>query len=198
MGQEIECRMGLGSRSLHGKAYLESDYLLFRGEERVKLPFKDFTSVKASSGTLLLEFAGGPAELELGPVALKWARHIQHPPSRAAKLGVKPGLIVRVAGEFPEDFTREIAGLPPAGSRSKADLIFFLAPTRQSLDRIRQLATGLKPAGALWVVYPKGVTGIRESEVLEAGRAAGLKDVKVVSFSPTHTALRFVIPIDSR
>jgi hypothetical protein len=48
------------------------------------------------------------------------------------------------------------------------------------------------------VVYPKGVQTIREIEVLDAGRTAGLKDTKVASFSPTHTALRFVIPVSAR
>ena len=38
----------------------------------------------------------GPAELELGKVAEKWADRILHPPSRASKLGVKAGLSVRV------------------------------------------------------------------------------------------------------
>ena len=37
MGQEFECRMRLGRRVLSGKAYLETDHLLFRGEERVKI-----------------------------------------------------------------------------------------------------------------------------------------------------------------
>jgi hypothetical protein len=56
----------------------------------------------------------------------------------------------------------------------------------------------MNPDGAIWVVYPKGVTAIREIEVLNAGREAGLKDVKVASFSPTHTALKFVVPIEKR
>jgi hypothetical protein len=30
--------------------------------------------------------------------------------------------------------------------------------------------------------------------VIEAGRAAGLKDVRVVGFSETHTGLKFVPP----
>ena len=61
----------------------------------------------------------------------------------------------------------------------------------RDLARITKLKSWLKPAGALWVVYPKGVPAVREIEVLEAGRAAGLKDTKVARFSATHTALRF-------
>jgi len=34
--------------------------------------------------------------------------------------------------------------------------------------------------------------------VIAAGRESGLKDVKVVGFSPTHTALKFVIPLEKR
>jgi hypothetical protein len=35
---------------------------------------------------------------------------------------------------------------------------------------------------------------LRDVDVIEATRSAGLVDNKVVSFSPTHTALRLVIP----
>ena len=48
------------------------------------------------------------------------------------------------------------------------------------------------------MIYPKGIETIREIDVIEAGRAAGLKDTKVVRFSPTHTGLRFTIPVTAR
>jgi hypothetical protein len=198
MGQELECRMRIGGRSVSGRAYLETDHLLFRGEERRKILFKNLKGVKASGGVLLLEFEGGPAELELGRAAEKWADKILHPPSRASKLGIKSNLTARAEGDFPADFLQELDGLPRASAKQKADLIFLMAPQRKSLDRVAKLATALTPTGALWVVYPKGVPEIREIEVLEAGRAAGLTDVKVVSFSPSHTALRFVIPARKR
>ena len=41
MGQELECRMQYQRRTLAGKAYLETDHILFRGEERVKIALKD-------------------------------------------------------------------------------------------------------------------------------------------------------------
>jgi len=50
----------------------------------------------------------------------------------------------------------------------------------------------------LWVVYPKGRKEVTEDDVLGAGRKAGLKDVKVVGFSATHTALKFVVPVGKR
>ena len=83
--------------------------------------------MKASDGMLILDFPGGPAEFELGGAAAKWADRILHPPTRAAKLGIKPGLTVRVVGEFEPDFVAELHGLKAAGPRSEADLVFFAA-----------------------------------------------------------------------
>ena len=48
------------------------------------------------------------------------------------------------------------------------------------------------------MVYPKGQKHITENDILAAGRKSGLKDVKVVAFSATHTALKFVIPVSNR
>jgi hypothetical protein len=77
-----------------------------------------------------------------------------------------------------------------------AAIVFYAAERRADLKRMAKLAPDGK--GALWVIYPKGSAAIREIEVIEAGRAAGLKDVKVASFSATHTALKFVVPVERR
>ncbi len=198
MGQELACRLRMGRRALQGKAYLESDHLLFRGEERVRIPLEDLRGATAADGVLRLDFDGGPAWLELGATAARWADKILHPPTRATKLGIKPGLSVRVAGEFEADFLAELEDLEKAAPRALADLVFLSAPDRKALARIANLARGLQAAGALWIVYPRGAPQIREVEVIGAGRAAGLKDVKVASFSATHTALKFVIPVAAR
>ncbi|HXB72683.1 MAG TPA: hypothetical protein VNY05_30885 [Candidatus Acidoferrales bacterium] len=201
MGQELQCRLQYQQRTLAGKAYLETEYLLFRGEERLKIALKDLTAVQTDGGLLKIEFPGGPAALELGKAAEKWAQKILHPPTRAGKLGLKPGLAVRLAGEFDAGFLEELRGSEVDGTvngKAQADLVFLAAETRRDLARVVKLKGWLKPAGALWVVYPKSVPAIREIEVLQAGRAAGLKDTKVASFSATQTALRFVIPVAER
>jgi hypothetical protein len=193
MGQELDCTLRYHQRTLTGKAYLETAYILFRGEERLKILFEQLTGVQAAGGVLKLEFADGPALFEIGAAAEKWARKILHPPTRLEKLGVKPGLAIAVEGELEAAFLREIGEV--TGTKSKADLLFFSAQKTADLARIAKLKARLNPRGALWVVYPKGVAAIREIEVIEAGRAAGLKDIKVASFSSTHTALRFALPV---
>jgi len=198
MGREIECRIRYREQALAGKAYLETDHVLFRGTERLKVLFKDLRSVAAEGGILRLEFAGGPAELELGDAAEKWAQKILNPPSRLQKLGIKSGIAVRVEGKFDEDFLADLKNSRVETAAGRADLIFLAADKKFWLRQIRELAAALNPGGALWVVYPKGVDTIREIDVIRAGRAEGLKDVKVASFSLTHTGLKFVIPLPAR
>jgi hypothetical protein len=66
------------------------------------------------------------------------------------------------------------------------------------LSQLKSLAKSIDRNGAVWVVYPKGRTHIREVDVIAAGKSAGLIDNKVCSFSATHTALRFCIPVVNR
>jgi hypothetical protein len=194
MGQEVDCKMRLPGRTLAGRAHLETDHVLFRGEERLKVLFKELTSVKVAKGVLRLEFAGGPASFELGKAAEKWAEKILHPPSRLDKLGVKNGAALALLGDFEPDFLQELEarGATVVTAREKPALVCIAAQKAADLGRIAKLADALPSKGALWVVYPKGAAAIREIEVLGAGRAAGLKDVKVARFSSTQTALKFV------
>jgi hypothetical protein len=73
-------------------------------------------------------------------------------------------------------------------------VIFLGAETVDALRKLPSLVTHLAPAGAIWVLRPKGHARITERAVMTAGRDAGLVDTKVVRFSGTHTAEKFVIP----
>jgi hypothetical protein len=118
------------------------------------------------------------------------------------KLGVKPGQRVAVLGVESAEFLKDLAARVPEYSRGKrisnADLIFFSAETLGDLTHLASLSRAIHKNGAIWVVYPKGQSHLREIDVINAGKAASLTDNKVCSFSPTHTALRFVVPIALR
>jgi hypothetical protein len=118
------------------------------------------------------------------------------------KLGVKLGqkiLILDVDdGAFINDiqpYSPAFAERPPAAD---LDLIFFAAEQKKDLSRLSPLRKSIAKNGAIWVVYPKGQSHIREADVIAAGKSAGLTDNKVCRFSDTHTALRFVIPLANR
>jgi hypothetical protein len=192
MGLEAICSATWGEQTSQGKAQLETDYILFRGDFRLRVPLVDLKGVKAANGTLNLKFKGGPASLHLGPAAGKWAEKILRPPSRSQKLGIKPGIKVALEGSFETAFTSEVR--EQASSVASGDVVFLAVESTADLSRIPQVVAHMAPLAALWIIYPKGKQTIRETAVIGEGRAAGLTDVKVVSFSPTHTGLKFVRP----
>ena len=130
MGQEANCKARFGKQVSAGHAMLETDYVLFRGDFRVKIPFKSMRKVKATGAWLRIDAPEGALELDL--------------------------------------------------------------------DRLESLKPAIHPAGAIWIVHPKGVKEITQNDVMAATKAAGLVDTKVCAFSTTHTALKAVIPVKSR
>ena len=204
MGNEANCRVKFGGRKARGKALLETSEEIFRSEDeslRFRVPFASVKSARAVEGELRLETAEGPAVLELGANAAKWCEKILHPKSRMGKLGVKPNAVVCLVSEFENEFVTDLGKLTKnvkGKVEGAPDWIFFAAKTGKDLSQVAKLAKSLKGAAALWIVYPKGQKQIAENDVLASGRKAGLKDVKVVGFSATHTALKFVVPIENR
>ena len=202
MGSEVVCRVHFGKQKSEGKALLETSEILFRGDFRLKIPFATIKSAKAVDGELRLQSPEGLAVFHLGPAAEKWCDKILHPKSRIEKLGVKPGAKVSLLGEFAAEFLAEVRALTKSVSNGKvavdSEWIFFAAESKPDLAGLSELSKSMKGTTALWIVYPKGQKQITENDVLAAGRKAGLKDVKVVGFSATHTGLKFVIPLSER
>jgi hypothetical protein len=198
----MSCKVRFGKQESDGKALLETSEILFRGDFRLKIPFSTIKSAKAVDGELRLQTAEGLAVFQLGAAAEKWCEKILHPKSRIEKLGVKHGARVSLLGDFDAGFLAEIGKLSKSVSKSKiaadSEWIFFAADSKQDLGAMPKISKSMKGAAALWIVYSKGQKHITENDVLAAGRKEGLKDVKVVGFSSTHTALKFVIPLANR
>ena len=203
MGKEVTGAVRAGKARNTGKILLETSEIIFRGADyRLKIPFAEITDVTAVDGELRIDRKDGAVIFEVGKTAEKWREKILHPKSRAEKLGVKAGTQVRLIGSFEPDFMRELKATKAkilAGKDSgSAELTFFAAASASDLTAFAKHSKKLRGAEALWVVYPKGKKEITESDVLQSGRNAGLKDLKVVGFSATHTALKFVIPVARR
>jgi hypothetical protein len=117
------------------------------------------------------------------------------------KLGVKPGQKISVFGLRDVAFLnllKERSGDVASRPRKGSDLIFCLVDNRRDLPRLAGLREYLKPAGAMWVLWPKGRREFREDDIRAFGPEAGLVDVKVVAFSTTLSALKMVIPVALR
>jgi hypothetical protein len=202
MGMEAKCSLEWQGRSSAGTALLETTEILFRGAVRLKIPRAQITAVAAEGGALRVTFGGETATLALGAAAEKWARALATTKSRIDKLGVAPGLVVSVVGvedaSFHDELRARVGAFTSGAPAEGTDLLFYGAHAAADLERLPALKGALKPAGALWVIRPKGRVEITEAQVMAAGKAAGLVDVKVASFSPTHTAEKFVIPVAAR
>jgi hypothetical protein len=203
MGAEALCTATFKGRTVDGKARLETDVLEFRGPDfRLSIRFNEMTTITARGGRLTIKSPAGTASFKLGAASAKWAAKIQHPPSRLSKLGVKPTWRASAIGVEDQAFLKELEGAVTLLSIGRvlkgSNAIFFGASKEAELARLDKLKAALQPDGALWIIRPKGRPEISERAVMSAGKAAGLVDVKVVSFSPTHTAEKFVIPRAAR
>ena len=202
MGAEAKCTATISGKKAVGKALLETDELIFCGEDlRLTIPYKSISGIDAKDGVLHIAWLTGVASFELGASAVKWADRIRNPPSRIDKLDVKPGQFVLFVGVRDATLREEIetrGATVLARGTEPVDVIFIAANERADLDRLETVQKFVKRDGAIWVVRPKGSPHISESDVIAGGRRAELVDVKVVRYSETHTAHKFVKPVSKR
>jgi hypothetical protein len=119
------------------------------------------------------------------------------------KLGVKPGSKVAVVNlddpAFMKILRQRTTDVVVGQPRGKCDLVFIGADGASDLTQIRKAKDWIEPNGAIWVVRAKGPgSPLKETDLIEAGLAAGLVDNKIVSFSDTHGAMRFVFRLRDR
>jgi hypothetical protein len=198
MGLEAKCTAQFNKKTSEGKAHLDTNALTFRGEFKLDIPLQSVTEVEAKRGELHVEFAEGLAKFALGKQAEAWALKIRYPKSLIDKLGVKPGQKVSVLGIADQNFARQLRERTPDISSNKAardsDWIFFGVNEAKALTRLAALRQAIKPGGAIWVIWPKGQAHLKEDAVRAAALANDLVDVKVASFSETHSGLKLMIP----
>jgi hypothetical protein len=127
---------------------------------------------------------------------------------RLDKLGIRPGARVALLGAispadptFDAELRERTVDVTVGEPMPDTDVVLLAADSTAELapERLRSLATRIRPNGAIWVVFRKGrAATIRDVEVIACALAADLVDNKVASFSATHTAQRLVIPVARR
>lgn len=195
MGQNTQTKAQFRNKTSYGEAHLETDSVLFRGDFRLKIKFSDISSIKATDGKLEIAFPEGEVVFHLGEKAETWADKIKHPKSVIDKLGVKPDSRVVVLGiqdkNFLNDLSKKTKLIIREEISKEVDFIFYSADSLKDLKKLSSLKTYLKKDGAIWVVSRKGKEAtIKDIDVMDAAKKTELVDIKVVGFSPTHTALK--------
>jgi hypothetical protein len=192
VGKEAEVSARFAEGADAGRLQFEPPKLIFRGARRRVFEGEALAGVRAEGADLVL--ADG-SRFALGEKAAQsWAQAIARPKRRIEKLGVKPGMRAAVLGVDDPALADELAqaGAEVTGEVARLDLLFYAADSAAELARIGDLVPALAERGALWVVSRKGKAAtVKDVEVMAAAKAHGLVDNKVVSFSETHTALRF-------
>ena len=123
----------------------------------------------------------------------------------ADKLGVKRGdrVLVRNA---PDGYPAALGltGIVMAGPRARElDAIILFADRAAALERALPGAIdALKPAGMLWVAWPKKTSGVAtdltEDVIRRLALAAGVVDVKVCAISDIWSGLKLVRRVKDR
>lgn len=211
MGAEARCELRLEGAAHEGKALLETDELLFRGDPRdgarrgirLAIPFTSIQGVSGTDGALRVSFSGGDAVFMLGAQAEKWAERIRSPKALIDKLDVKAGQVVSVVGidddTFLDDLRARAARVVVGRLAAQSHVIFLGANNARELARIATAADAMTRDGAIWVVHPKGAASeLRDLEIFAEAKRLGLTYTKVARFSATHTAEKLVIPTAKR
>lgn len=125
------------------------------------------------------------------------------------KLGIKEGHRVALLGA-PAGFEGTLGALPNgvkvgAEVRDKAsiDVAVLFVKSRADLEnRFVKVASGLKPAGGLWVAWPKKASGVptdmNENVVRDVALPRGLVDNKVCAIDDVWSGLRLVYRLENR
>lgn len=133
------------------------------------------------------------------------------------KLGLKPGYTIFTigGGDWLLEEIGEAIGeegmlfaldspkvLERAQAIGEADAILFWVGQTEGLRlTLEMLRERVKENGAIWAIITKkayqekeGLPGVKETDVIEAAKGAGLVDVKVASLSEKECALKLAIP----
>lgn len=119
------------------------------------------------------------------------------------RLGVKPGARVAIIDLDDPSFMKLLrsrtSDVVKGKPRKPCDIVFVGATEIRDLQRLKEVKSWIEPNGAIWMIRPKGGRSpLRDTDLIDAGLAAGLVDNKIASFSETQGAMRFVFRLRDR
>jgi hypothetical protein len=121
---------------------------------------------------------------------------ISSPKPLLDKLGIRESMRVAVVAVDDAGFMADlrklaevIEGDPPDG----IEMVILGVTEPNDMAQLHDLRDKIARDGAVWVVNPKGRKDFNSNHVMELGLETGMVDVKIASFSETHSATKFVI-----
>lgn len=192
MGKELVTRVVVGDEEADATVRLESDAVLVSNSPlRRKVALSP--AVRAAADRHGAWLVLGEVRVRVGKDVDAWLQAIRAPKSVAQKLGLGPAVRVALRGAIPDDVRALLDASGAAIVRAAKPGDWLLVAVSAPKD---VAALPLPPdGGVLWVLRPKGKdSAVPEAMTREAARQQGLKDVKVVGVSATHSAEKYVWP----
>lgn len=121
----------------------------------------------------------------------------------ADKLGLQPGMRVRVTGDVGEQLISDAAERVGDSLKRTKDLdvgIFGVASVGAAESVFERFRPDLPDDAAIWLVTRKKghADYVKQEDLMPLGKAFDLVDNKVCSVDDDHSAIRFVVPKDLR
>jgi hypothetical protein len=123
----------------------------------------------------------------------------------AAKLGIKPGMVMR-AVHAPKEYRELLAPLPEGArvaSGGRADIVHHFTREKSELGKaLRGYRKALDTATPVWVSWPKKASGVATDVSEDVVRALALPlgyvDIKVCAVSDVWSGLKLVVRLEQR
>jgi hypothetical protein len=127
---------------------------------------------------------------------------VRPPGSALDRLGISSGMRVALVGTCDEDVVRLVreatTNVTSMLPREPVDVLVYQADGVFALRRLAELMSCIQRDGTLWILWPRGDSGIGQSHVRHAGLDAGMVDVMVASISERLSGLKFVYRLRDR
>jgi hypothetical protein len=113
------------------------------------------------------------------------------------KLGIVPGVRLDLVGASADwRFETEPVGIERAATGAADVILAFARSAREVRELIPRLGERIRPAGALWVAWPRKAAGhvsdVTENLLREVALPLGLVDVKVAAIDTEWSGLKLV------
>jgi hypothetical protein len=208
VGYEVKCRVRVvekgAAREADGMVLLEADELVVRGEAHVRIKRTSIQRVARNSGAVTVTAPNATVTLTLDKAAAtRWEKKLGETPKRLIdKLDVRAEAAVLLIGTHDDDLCRQLAERTSRLSRARGaknrDVVFVDVSRAADMTRIARAKAAIADDGAIWVVHPKGPTGIADTAIFAKAKELGLTATKVARVSDTLTAEKLVRPLASR
>jgi hypothetical protein len=208
VGYETKCRVRVveaaGTRQADATVLLETDELVVRGEARIRIKRGDIRRVTRRDGTVTVTSPTATLTLSLGePAAARWEKKIAERPKQLIdKLDVKPGAFVALIGKHDDALLAQLrqrtTNIARAANVKNRDVAFVEVRSLRDFDRIERATSAITDNGAIWVIHPKGPTGVADTAIFAKAKQLGLTYTKVTRVSDRLTAEKLVRPVATR